>query len=214
MQIKFPLTALLLMQLLLWGCAYAGESKESDNILSITNNAKNLTIDIHLDPDFYKEFKIDKDKIAAQEITLKNPQEKWLRFNALDHESLRSSKGYYSQVWSPDYNYLVLPLGRFEGFAIFTAPYLQNHMERLVTKQYYGADLVPETTLKIFSEFGPALWHEFVGWEGEHTLIIRVGLGNDLKKFWYNIKDNRLNGHKNWGGRVTQSQILVVEPPK
>ena len=48
-------------------------------------------------------------------------------------------------------------------------------MRKLTTKQYYGTELAPEMTIKIISEFGPALWHEFARCEEQHTLVIRAG---------------------------------------
>lgn len=194
------------------GCSIAGEQKENANILSVPNTANDIIVDIHLDEEFYKDFKLDRNNIAAKEISIRNAKNRWFTFKPVDQESLRSSKGYFSGVWSPDNKYLVLPLGRFEGFAIFSVSYIKRNMQKLITKQYYGAELIPENTLKIFSEFGPALWHEFAGWDGEHTLVIRAGLSKDFKQFWYDIDKNKLAGYKNWKGRVTHSQTIPVNP--
>ena len=191
--------------------ALANGNKEIPKILSIVNPAQKLTLDIQLDLDFYKDFKLNKSKIAAQGITLRNASKQWFTFNPDDHDSLQSSKGYYAKVWSPSFDYLVLPLGRFEGFALYSVKYIQDSMGRLITKQYYGADLIPERTFKMASEFGPALWHEFVGWEGKNTLIIRVGLGKDFKQFKYDIENNKLSGYKHWKGQVTRMQFLAAD---
>jgi hypothetical protein len=211
---KIYTTTILLFLSLISGCSIAGERKENVNILSVPNKTNDLIVDIHLDEEFYKDFKLDKNNIAANEITIRNTKKQWYSFKPEDQESLRSSKGFYSNVWSPDNKYLVLPLGRFEGVAIFSVSYIKGNMQKLITKQYYGAELTPETTLKIVSEFGPALWHEFIGWEGKHTLVIRSGLSKDFKQFRYNIEKNELVGYKNWKGRVKHIQTIPAIPPQ
>ena len=196
---------------LMSGCvSLAAETQQNMGVLSIKNNTFDIIVDIYLDKDFYKDFSLDKNNIAAQNISITNKENHWLVFNPIDPDTLRSSKGYYSKVWSPDSKYLVLPLGRFEGFAIFDSGYLQNNLKNLVT-QYNGTELVPEKTFLIFSESGPALWHEFVGWEGEHTLVVKAGLGKDLKQFRYDIQKEKLSGYKYWKGRITQSRVISVD---
>ena len=197
---------------LMIGCVcLASESQQIPDILSIKNETNDIIVDIYLDKDFYKDFSLDKNRIAAQNISIRNKENLWLTFNPIDHDTLRSSKGYYSKVWSPDGKYLVLPLGRIEGFAIFSSRYVQDNLKKLITKQYYGAELVPENTILIFSEFEPPLWHEFIGWEGEHTLVVKAGLGKDLKQFRYDIQKDKLSGYKYWKGRITQSRVISVD---
>jgi len=95
--------------------AIAAENKEISELLSIVNPTQKLTLDIQLDQGFYKDFKLDKNKISAEGLTLRNASNQWFKFNPDDHDTLQSSKGYYAKVWSPSFDYLVSP-GKAGGF--------------------------------------------------------------------------------------------------
>jgi hypothetical protein len=99
------------------------------------------------------------------------------RFKPTDEETLRSSFAYFPEVWSPDGLYLVLPLGRWEGFAFFSAKSAvadvqANRPIQTIRVQLPGLSASP-------------LWHEFSAWKTPHRLQFGAGMSSTLVEFTF-----------------------------
>jgi len=96
-------------------------------------------------------------------------------FSPENPESLSMSSGYYTDVWSPDEEILVLPLGRFHGFRIFRAT---DAIRRL--KEGASDDFI-----RVQLRTGTRLWHAFKGWQGAHALVFTTGLSGTEDEYTY-----------------------------
>lgn len=96
-------------------------------------------------------------------------------FVPVDLDSLQNSFGFYTQVWSPDGEWLALPAGRFEGFVVYKAEALLPAVR----------ENRPASTARVAVTSGAttALWHEFAGWRAPNTLLFSAGLSGDLVAF-------------------------------
>jgi hypothetical protein len=135
---------------------------------------------------------------SGEDITVGDRTEKWVRqvtirsavagseitFSRPDGPSDSDSKAYDLKVWSPNEEFLVLPLDRFHGFCIIRAaeaiPLLQKQS---------CSDVVRAGT-----ETGGVLWHMFEGWDGNDSLIFDAGLYGDLTRLKYDISSGKLTG--------------------
>ena len=79
-----------------------------------------------------------------------------------DPVSLNEPGGFFPTVWSPDDELLVLPLGRFDGFAIIKA---DEALQRVAERNY--TDFV-----RVHLDTGARLWHEFQRWDGPTRFTI------------------------------------------
>jgi hypothetical protein len=98
------------------------------------------------------------------------------RYAPLDAAAASDSNIYFTDVWSPDEEYLVLPRGRSEGFCIVKA---RGAFESVKAGRCDDFIRVRETN-------GTALWHEFAGWDGE-SLTFKAGLSGDSFTFAYDL---------------------------
>jgi hypothetical protein len=89
---------------------------------------------------------------------------------------------YFTNVWSPDGNYLVMPIGRFEGIAIFEA---KTDLVDLKNNIYFD-------TIKIKSQTGDYYAHDFETWIDDSTFSFRAGLSGNSWTFRYNISKREL----------------------
>ena len=99
-----------------------------------------------------------------------------------DSESIQSSQGYFTDVWSPDEEYLVLPLGRFKGFCL------------IKSSDAVGAIQKKECSdnVRVYDDTGTGLWHEFEKWASDESFVFKAGLsGNDFE-LQYDIGNQRL----------------------
>ena len=108
-----------------------------------------------------------------------------VEYHPKDPETLANTFGYFEDVWSPDSNFLVLPLGRFEGFAVFPA----DRALTLMQSRQSGGTI----QIRMAGKDSPLLWHEFLGWAGEHTLRFSAGLSGSGVEFEYDLQNTRLN---------------------
>lgn len=89
---------------------------------------------------------------------------------------------YFTEIWSPDEEYVVLPIGKFEGFGIFEAKETLNNIK---SNKYYDA-------LKVKTKNSGFFWHDFDKWENDSTFGFRAGLNGELFAFKYDIAKNEL----------------------
>jgi hypothetical protein len=113
---------------------------------------------------------------AISSVTLRDESTgRELRFQPDDPTSLYQSQGYFTEVWSPDQEYLALPLGRFEGFAL----YKSTDVMRLLAS-HKSTD-----SIRIQMQSGTRLWHIFKAWRGDSSLKFEAGLDNEYTPFRY-----------------------------
>lgn len=89
---------------------------------------------------------------------------------------------YFLNIWSPNEEYLVLPLGKFEGFAIFEA---KTSIADIGANKYFD-------TIKVQSVNSGFYWHDFEKWEDKATFNFRAGLQGDMFAFKYNVEKAEL----------------------
>lgn len=74
----------------------------------------------------------------------------------------------------------MLPLGRFEGFAVIKAESALQVLNKTSVDYAAGVRivLVPST----------ALWHEFIGWSPPNTFIFKAEVSNTKVEFKFTIE--------------------------
>ena len=89
---------------------------------------------------------------------------------------------YFTEIWSPDEEYLILPIGMFEGFGIFKA---KDALENIKSNKFFD-------TIEIGNSRGGSYWHDFGKWENNSTFSFRAGLYGDMFAFKYNLAKSEL----------------------
>jgi hypothetical protein len=107
-----------------------------------------------------------------------NSNHKLRTFKPSDPESLEMSRGFFTNMWSPDWSVAVLPDGRFEGFVFFASEGIVSAIE--------NKHSIDSIVVRLSS--GPMLWHEFIGWDGESRVLFSVGLSNSSSPVVYDLK--------------------------
>jgi hypothetical protein len=107
---------------------------------------------------------------------------KEVAFKPADAASLYQSLGYYTDVWSPDGEFLVLPLGRFEGFAVLKS---SDAMDLISAGKTTGF-------VRVQLDSGVRLWHDFKRWTGDAAFEFQAGLSNDFTLFQYSVRNDIL----------------------
>ncbi|HET6282159.1 MAG TPA: hypothetical protein VFH73_14425 [Polyangia bacterium] len=115
-----------------------------------------------------------------------------------DAASLQQSFGYYADVWSPDQEFLVLPLGRFEGFAVMVAA---KGLEGLAAGQQGAIRLVDPG-----KDGDTGLWHEFGGWRQGHLLEFSAGLSGDKVSFTADVTSGRV-----WSATANRFEAITTK---
>ena len=91
---------------------------------------------------------------------------------------------YFTDVWSPDEEYIVLPNGKRNGFAIFEA---KNALNNIRENKYFD-------TIKVNMRSSETAfyWHEFEKWEDNSIISFKAGLDGDMDTFKYNLAKGEL----------------------
>ena len=89
---------------------------------------------------------------------------------------------YFTEVWSPDEEYAALPMGTYQGIAIFKA---KNLLQNIKENRYFD-------TIKTKSVNSGFYGHEFEKWEDNSTFSFRAGLDGDMYAFKYQIEKSEL----------------------
>ena len=176
------LLSALFVGTLIWGCdpdAEVSGQTEGTPIASAANAAHELVVEFYgelvgADSEPPQQMTVDRILVRDEKTGQAEP------FVPADPTSLASSFGYFTDVWSPDEAYLALPLGRFQGFVLFSADKLLPGL-----RDRQSADRVQ---IRLARDASPALWHEFIGWEAPHTLRFAAGLSGDLVEFEFDPK--------------------------
>jgi hypothetical protein len=120
---------------------------------------------------------------------------------------------YFTDVWSPDDEYLILPLGKFEGFAILES---KDALNNIKLNKYFDTIRISSANSKRF------YWHDFEKWEDNSTLNFRAGLEGDMFAFKYNFEKKALACYQekceefdigfNNKGKIKPIKKGIVEP--
>lgn len=89
---------------------------------------------------------------------------------------------YFTDIWSPDEEYIVLPIGTFQGFAIFEA---KDALNNIKANKYFD-------TIKTKSTNSGFYYHQFEKWEDSSTFSFRAGLDGKMFAFKYNAAKKEL----------------------
>ena len=107
-----------------------------------------------------------------------------VKYSREDGPAPEDSDAYFTDVWSPDDEWLVLPLKRFFGFCIIRARDALDSIEK-----QRCADI-------LFVRIGPTtnegLWHDFERWDGDEAFVFKAGLYGDSTRLRYDIQSSRL----------------------
>jgi len=129
------------------------------------------------------------------------------RYEPLDKTSLKTSLGFYEEVWSPNLEYLVLPRGRFEGFQVIHAAHV---LERLNHKQNMFIRVFMD---RIESDVDTALWHAFRKWVGDDAFLFTAGISYSNPPFIYEIGTKTLFSLETAFDTENEGGSLSVEKP-
>lgn len=116
-----------------------------------------------------------------------------------DADALSSSQEYFPDVWSPDGEYLVLPLGPFRGFCVIKAKgALVTVGQRRCDDFIRVLDYRPPMDVKEV-----AFFHEWGRWEEGAAFSFKSGLHGDRKTFVYDAARKQL-----YDGEVRSADYL------
>lgn len=105
-----------------------------------------------------------------------------------DADALSSSQEYFGDVWSPDGEYLVLPLGPFQGFCVIKSKgALKAVRQRRCDDSIRVWDYRPTMDVR---ELGFS--HEWGRWETGSAFSFRAGLHGDRWTFVYDAASGKL----------------------
>ena len=108
-----------------------------------------------------------------ERIVLENPTVgKSYLFTPAEAEHVTNTRFCLTEAWSPDGRRCILPNGRFEGFILL---------------QPEGDQLGEMRSVCVHLSNGPALWHEFIRWDGSDAFIFSVGLSGDQIPFRFDL---------------------------
>ncbi len=89
---------------------------------------------------------------------------------------------YFADIWSPDGNHILLPVGKTEGFAVYNAKTAIADIERQT----------PADTLAVWRGQARRYWHTFDGWVGPAAFQFKGELEGNSFMFKYDIPTQTL----------------------
>jgi hypothetical protein len=90
---------------------------------------------------------------------------------------------FFPDIWSPDGAYTVLPLDKYDGFAIFNSA---TAIQDIKSRKY--AD-----TIRVWCGDARPCWHNFDGWEGQAAFRFKGEMERDTSSFKYDIPTRHLS---------------------
>jgi len=185
--VRYATLAIVILAGTTVGCKRPSNEFSSPRLLATASNAK-----YHLTCKLYgRLFTVDSGKTDkfVQYVTIQGPdRNREIRYLPEDATSLEQSSGFFTNVWSPDGELLVLPLGRFEGFSITRSA---EALQRIASGKFNDSVRVELTS-------GERLWHEFGKWNGPESFEFSAGLSRDQTPYAYDIPT----------GKVTTNEAL------
>ena len=104
-------------------------------------------------------------------------------FQPSDPDSLLYGDGYVKNIsWSPDEEYLILPLGQFDGFCVIkSSEALKSVREKTCVD-----------TIRIQLKTGLKMSHEFAKWDGNSAFVFTAGMEHRFPQFRYDFSNQQL----------------------
>lgn len=179
----FGFIAIFVFTSMLGFCQSAKIEKQDDETIVIASNENkkyNLTaifygIRHRPDGNNGQEYKIIK------KIVFRNKENIEVAFDPTG--TIPAGEFYFTEIWSPDEEHLVLPTGTTEGFAIIEA---KNAFNEIRGNKFFD-------TIKVKSENSGWFWHKFEKWEDNSKISFRAGLSGDMWAFKYDFSKKELN---------------------
>ena len=145
---------------------------------------------------------------VIDQLVMKSSQSgREIKYNRPDGPSASDAEAYFTDVWSPDQELLVLPLERFSGFCIVRAAEAIDMIQKQACSD----------TVKVHIETGPALWHEFERWDGDESFIFNAGLYGDKTRLKYDIAQRRLtaldSNFRSLQGQNSKGKVEITRNP-
>ena len=120
---------------------------------------------------------------VIQQVTIRSSETgQQFQYIRPDGPSQSDANAFFTDVWSPDNQLLLLPLERFRGFCIIRAA------EALAAIQKQSCS----DTVRVRAETGTALWHQFEKWDTDQSFVFNAGLSGDQTRLKYEIETGRL----------------------
>lgn len=120
---------------------------------------------------------------VIQQLTIRSSETgQELQYSRPDGPSTSDADAYFTDVWSPDDELLILPLERFRGFCMIRAA------EALAAMQKQSC----RDTVRVHADAGTALWHQFEKWDTDQSFVFNAGLSGDQIRLRYEIGPERL----------------------
>lgn len=113
------------------------------------------------------------EQVFPKAIFIEDGNKHRTQFESRDAASVQQSSFTVQQVWSPSDQWLLLPDGRFDGFAVFKAKELPNALANASKVLRVGVSDVS----------GTRWWHEFVRWRSPSVFEFRAGLSGQFTLF-------------------------------
>jgi hypothetical protein len=112
-------------------------------------------------------------QVFPKDIYIEDGNKHKTRFECRDAASVWLSSFAIQPAWSPSHEWLLLPDGRFNGFAAFRAKELPHAL----------ADASKPLRVGVSDVSGIRWWHEFVGWKSPTVFEFRAGLSGKFTSF-------------------------------
>lgn len=107
-----------------------------------------------------------------------------VKYERPDGPSESDAHAYFTDVWSPNDEWLLLPLNRFSGFCILRA---SNALDSIQNQR-----CTDTVRVRIGTPPKEGLWHEFEKWDGNDAFVFKAGLYGDSTRLKYEILSGRL----------------------
>jgi len=102
---------------------------------------------------------------SIQQVTIRSSETgQQFQYSRPDGPSQSDSNAYFTDVWSPDDELLLLPLDRFRGFCIIRAAEALSAIQKQSC-----AD-----TVRVRAQTGSSLWHQFEKWDTGQSFIFNA----------------------------------------
>ncbi len=164
----------------LYYMSYYFEEQTSDEVLHVSHNEK-----YGLSVEFFGERVLNDNAVPEHQIIKSvnlhdHSDSTVIRYEPFDPETLEQTGGYFINVWSPDGEYLLLPLGRGDGFVVFSSKTAMTDMK---------SERKPLTIRVKNKSLPTALWHNFEDWRDEQTFRFSAGQTNSALVFDFDISN-------------------------